>query len=270
MLADDLATGEKALQVGDYTTAAKILLPLAKQGNAAAQEDVGDMYQSGHGFPRDDKEALRWFRLAAAQGNVKAEAATGEMYFIRGTHGVRTDNAEAVRWFRLAAAQGNISSEYNLGVAYERGFGVPENHAEAVRWFRLCAENETDAPALKASALFHIGLGYFDGSSEATPLNFEEAARLFRLAADQGDEDAQLHLAALYVAGIGVPQNYVQAYMLCTLAKSKVSHDPVLQKSIDNSLAALAKEMTPSEIAEGQRLAREWKPKGQVNRWEPQ
>ena len=48
--------------------------------------------------------------------------------------------AEAVKWYRLAADQGDASAQYNLGVMYANGQGVPQNHAEAVKWYRLAAD----------------------------------------------------------------------------------------------------------------------------------
>ena len=50
------------------------------------------------------------------------------------------DDAEAVRWFRLAAEQGDATAQNNLGVRYGTGRGVPQDDAEAVRWYRLAAE----------------------------------------------------------------------------------------------------------------------------------
>ena len=56
------------------------------------------------------------------------------------------DDAEAVRWYRLAAEQGDASAQYSLGVMYDFGRGVLEDDAEAVRWYRLAAE-QGDADA---------------------------------------------------------------------------------------------------------------------------
>jgi uncharacterized protein len=50
------------------------------------------------------------------------------------------DYAEAVKWYRLAAEQGNANAQYNLGVMYDNGDGVVQDYAEAVKWYRLAAE----------------------------------------------------------------------------------------------------------------------------------
>ncbi len=53
--------------------------------------------------------------------------------------GVAQDDAEAVRWYKLAAAQGYSSAQYNLGAIYANRKGVLQDDAEAVRWYKLAA-----------------------------------------------------------------------------------------------------------------------------------
>ena len=52
---------------GDYATAYRLWRPLADQGNAGAQYNVGVMYYSGHLMPLNYTEAMKWYRLAAGQ-----------------------------------------------------------------------------------------------------------------------------------------------------------------------------------------------------------
>jgi len=49
------------------------VLPCAEQGYANAQSALGWMYANGQGVPEDDAEAAHWYRLAAEQGNVRAQ-----------------------------------------------------------------------------------------------------------------------------------------------------------------------------------------------------
>jgi TPR repeat protein len=65
--------------------------------------------------------------------------------------GVTQDAAEAVRWFRLAADQGDASAQHYLGVSYQNGDGAPQDSAEAARWIRLAADQGNE-PALAAVA----------------------------------------------------------------------------------------------------------------------
>jgi TPR repeat protein len=53
--------------------------------------------------------------------------------------GVAQDDAEAVRLYRLAAAQGHARAQNNLGFMFEDGLGVAKDTAEAIRLYRLAA-----------------------------------------------------------------------------------------------------------------------------------
>jgi TPR repeat protein len=63
----------------------------------------------------------------------------GNMY--REGRGVEKNEAETIKWYRMAADNGDASAQYNLGVAYATGMGVPENTAEAEKWFNMAAKN---------------------------------------------------------------------------------------------------------------------------------
>jgi len=72
--------GVAAYDRGDYATAVEEWLPIAEQGNADAQYNLGIMYDNGYGVPQDYAEAVRWYRLAAEQGYAKAQFVLGVMY----------------------------------------------------------------------------------------------------------------------------------------------------------------------------------------------
>jgi|TARA_B110000908_G_C10201149_1_gene425394 TPR repeat protein len=63
--------------------------------------------------------------------------------------GVPKDDKEAVRWHRLAAKQGHAMAQYNLGGAYNTGRGVPEDTVVAYMWANLAGANGYDATELK-------------------------------------------------------------------------------------------------------------------------
>ena len=52
---------------------------------------------------------------------------------------VKQDYAAAVKWFRLAAEQGNAQAQFNLGLMYGNGQGVPQDYVQAHKWFNLAA-----------------------------------------------------------------------------------------------------------------------------------
>jgi hypothetical protein len=95
------------------------------------------MYTNGMGVPEDYAEAVKWYRLAADQGDADAQFSLGLMY--NNGEGVLKNYAEAVKWFRLAADQGNVFAQYSLGLMYANGEGVPENNVTAYAWWNIAA-----------------------------------------------------------------------------------------------------------------------------------
>jgi len=65
----DFEVGVEAWGRGDYDTALREFRPLAEQGHAQAQVNLGIMYSQGRGVPKDFVQAYRWYTLAADQGN---------------------------------------------------------------------------------------------------------------------------------------------------------------------------------------------------------
>ena len=120
--ADDYEDGAAAARHGDYATALKLLSPLAQNGHATAQYNLGEMYYNGNGVAQDYKEAMKWYRLAADQGLAGAQNILGYMYFIG--RGVTQDYNEAVKWYRLAADQGLAGAQYFTGLLYYKGRGA--------------------------------------------------------------------------------------------------------------------------------------------------
>ena len=104
------------------------------------------MYEEGAGIAQDYAEAMRWYKLAAAQGNAFAQNNIGDMY--QEGNGVAQDYAEAVRWYKLAAAQGNTDAQFNIGKMYQSGNGVAQNLVRAHMWSNLSALNG-DADSVK-------------------------------------------------------------------------------------------------------------------------
>ena len=123
---------------------------------------------------------------------------------------------------------------------------------------------QTDVEALRAKAKqgdasAQSNLGFMYATGQGVPQNYAEAIKWCRLAAEQGHAEAQYNLGVSYAKGRGVPQDYLQAHMWVNLAASKSQgeeneKDAKLRKEI-------AENMTSAQIAEAQRLAREWKPK---------
>ncbi len=136
-------------------------------------------------------------------------------------------------------------TDYEAGAeAYGRG-----DYATKLQKLRPLAE-QGDAEAQK-----YLGNMYRRG--DGVPQDYQEAVRLYRLAAEQGHAMAQFNLGRMYAKGRGVPKDYVQAHLWLSLAAAQ--GDKKAPKRRDR----LAKKMTPAQLAEAQRLAREWKPKSE-------
>jgi TPR repeat protein len=110
----------------------QLLRPLADEGNARAQYNLGESYYYGYGEPMDGAQAAMWFRKAADQGDVAAQLRLGSMYSTG--YGVQRDYKQAYRWLSLAA-----SSVTEIGEKAARGRDIiaammaPAEIAEAQR-----------------------------------------------------------------------------------------------------------------------------------------
>ena len=90
--------GLAAAKSGDYSTAMREWRPLAEQGNAGAQFNLGIMYEKGQGVLQNHAAAAHWYRKAAEQGHAKAQNNLGGLYG-RGL-GVLRDFVQAFSNFR--------------------------------------------------------------------------------------------------------------------------------------------------------------------------
>ena len=137
---------------------------------------------------------------------------------------------------------------------YRDGLGVPQDYATAVTWYRKAAEKGL------VEAQSQLGSMYFNG--RGVPQDYIEALSWNRKAADRGNAISQLNLASMYFNGRGTPKDNVQAYMWSILALSRFPASP--KEYRDKAVYfrdQIAAKMTPAQIAEAQKLAREWKPK---------
>ena len=132
--------GLTAYEQSNYQTAFKLWLPMAEQGYAKAQFNLGVMYAKGQGVKQDDFEAVKWFRKAAEQGYAEAKFNLGHMYS-KG-RGVKQDDFEVVNWYRKAAEQGDADAQAILGFLYLLGErGVQVNKSLAKEWFGKACDN---------------------------------------------------------------------------------------------------------------------------------
>ena len=157
---------------------------------------------------------------------------------------VLTDRSLETETLLANTEKGTAEDQYQVGMRYERGVGVPQSYLEAVRWYRLAAMQGYRDGQYKLCEMSEQGQGL--------PQDYQEALRWCGLAADQGHGRAMFILGRLYHTAHGVPHDVVRAHMWYNLAAAHGYDDG--KKWRDR----LADEMSPSQVAEAQKLAREW------------
>jgi TPR repeat protein len=145
------------------------------------------------------------------------------------------------------AEAGNADAQNRLGLLYHDGQGVPVNYERAKHWFRKAAEQGHAGAQVNLGTLYFLGHGFYQSD--------QMALFWFRQATEQEDALAFAKLGRMYEKGRGVPQDFIKAHMWYNLS---AAHGETRAAEIRDTVA---KQMTPAQIAEAQRLAREWKPK---------
>lgn len=147
----DFKAGMEAHHRGDYATAFREWQPLAEQGNALAQYNLGLLYDIGQGAPKDYDQARQWYEKAAAQGQADAQVNLGILYDYG--RSIQQDFKKAVYWYRLSAKQDNALAQRRLGFMYERGDGVEKNYVQAYMWYILGTTGGADRGSARKDAL---------------------------------------------------------------------------------------------------------------------
>lgn len=157
VIADALSDAQSAFEAGDHVKAVTLFLPLAEQGNAVAQFNLGVIYSQGRVFLQDYPAVTQWYQLSANQGYAPAQVNLGILY-LQGL-GVKQDFKEAIRWFQLAAKQNNALAQLNLGDMYALGYGVLQDYDSAIQWYRLAADQGNALAQYKLGLLYSKGQG---------------------------------------------------------------------------------------------------------------
>lgn len=106
---------------------------------------------------------------------------------------LKRDPIRALNACRPLAERGDANAQNNLGVLYQKGWGVPQDDANAASWFRRAAERGYPLAEANLAAMYHNGWG--------VPQDDTEAAKWYRKAAEQGYASAQLSLGVMYFRG---------------------------------------------------------------------
>jgi len=131
--------GLKAYEAGQYDRAYEVWSPLAQGGDPVAQYSLGKLYERGGGtISQNYSQAARWYGVAARQGIAAAQNNLALMY-AQG-RGVDRNVSGTIELWLSAARQNHPMAQYNLGLAYFRGEGVAKDEREAAGWFRRAAD----------------------------------------------------------------------------------------------------------------------------------
>ena len=228
----------------------------ANQGSSHSQNVLGEMYRWGLKVEVDNEdplvetkvkktlvevnyeEALRWFLVAAAQGNAAAQISLALMYS-EGI-GVEKDPAQVEHWYRMAAEGGQTDAKLVLARIYDEGIGVAADPSEAARWYQSASEDGI-VEAKRRVALFYL-------SGTGVSQDEEKGAGLMREIAELGDPEAQFVMAGLLETGRGVTQNSRYAFDWYRKAANQ-GHYPS-QLAVFNMI----REQTPVSLAPGESL----------------
>ena len=186
-------------------------LKLANQGNAAAQNYVGESYayEADNVKPSYEK-ADHWLRKSAAQGYIPAIYNLGRLH---------NDDSLLLQ----AAEQGNVDAQIRVANMYRNGYGVAKDSVKAMAFCRKAAEQQEKVAYACMANMFYkkegvsnevdqaiiwslksIKIGNFDDAIYLRYINkeneniFQTFFQRVRKSADLNDASAQLVMATLY------------------------------------------------------------------------
>jgi len=151
----EVKPAEDAYFSGDYKKTFKILKPLAEKGCPHAQYTFGRMYELG-GFKgignqstSDIRKAIKWYELAAEQGNWDALFNLASIFYHGNKeHMIFKDYVRAARYYRQAAESGDEIAQFSLGKMYAEGKGVIKDYIQAHMWLNI-SNARGHKPAIK-------------------------------------------------------------------------------------------------------------------------
>ncbi len=168
------------IAAGLYKEALPKLTPLAEQGYADAQYELGLLYDKKNAGPEeleDDRIGFEWLLRSAEQGFIRSQFVLGIKYF-RGNNHIPRDWGKSAEWLLIAAEQGDAIAQDALSLTYTEGEGVEKDPIEAYIWQLLAikrAENSTSVgPKFRQ---MESALGYIIDEFQLTEAQIRDAER---------------------------------------------------------------------------------------------
>ncbi len=156
----------------------------------------------------------------------------------------RGAEAQAFAIWKPLAEEGDVNAQLWLGQMYDLGRGAPKDFGQAALWYRRAADQGSALAQHNLARMYEVGDGV-----KPSEYSLTAAASWYRRAAMQGYKPAQGNLGILYATGRGVKRDYPEAYFWFLLAGSETNRE------------ALAKKVTPQDIAVAERRVREFQAK---------
>ena len=238
----------------DYPRAAEAARKGAMMGSAPLRLLLAVFYREGWGVPQSFNEARRWMKLAADAGYAPALVAYGD--FFRRGQGVEKDPATAFPFYEQAAVLGSTDAMNLIGLAYMKGEGVPKDLDRGIQWLSRASDEGNPFAA------FHLGRAFRDGWG--VKKNLAQALAFFRLSSQRNYLGAYINIGDLLAAGgEGLKADLPQAYANYVIAReAALSRDTIDSKEeldkANAALAAVSAQMSAAEIADGERISKEW------------
>lgn len=213
----------------DFGESVDVFQEAVKDGDAAAQNNLGACYYTGKGVEQDYEKAVQWFRTSAEQGNATGQINLSYCYYYG--QGVQKDSLESLRWCQLALDQGLAGAQNFYGTLFCKG-------NEKMEWYQRAAEQNNDVAMYNLAKSYKgkgtekcdealiwltkaanngflpakntLGTCYFYG--QCVKEDKEEAVKLYRYAAERGFAESQHHLGYCYSKGLGVEKDEKEAF----------------------------------------------------------
>ena len=238
--------GDSALQIEqDYAKAFKYYEMAANQNDNVAINNLGSLYYSGIGTPRNLLKATQMFSKAAELGNTESMVNLGFIY-ISG-QGELYRPQEAIMLFEKASEVKNPTADFMLGYAYYKGFFVDKDYIKAFNLMKRSANAGYD------EAMYVLSEMYMNGSG--TPQNYGNGVKVLDMAVKQGNVPAMMQLGYILANGEKYTKNVYKAHILFNVASVYGAEGAAERRDI------LRKGMKIEELLQAQAAAEAYKEK---------
>jgi TPR repeat protein len=165
----------------------------AKSDSPAARYKIGRLYETGVLYQKDIDKAVFHYEFAAKNGDLYAINNLAILY-LNGT-GVSQDVNKGIKFLTQAAERANVEAQVNLGLYYLNAIKAEHSIKSALKWFTEAAKENNP------TALYYLAEHAF------AEKDYVKAYDYYLTSAQQSNNNAQLKLAMLYAKGLGIEKN---------------------------------------------------------------